>query len=70
MSCADKVYNARSILRDHRLHGDALWKRFNSSAEDNLWYYGALLEGFRVSELESWLIAELERVVAEIEERV
>ena len=49
VSCADKVYNARSILRDHRLHGDALWERFNSSAEDDRWYYGGLLEGFRAS---------------------
>lgn len=70
VSCADKVYNARSILRDHRLYGDVLWDRFNASAEENLWYYGGLLEGFRASELESWLVDELERVVAEIEERV
>jgi (p)ppGpp synthase/HD superfamily hydrolase len=28
VSLADKLHNARSILLDHRTHGDALWARF------------------------------------------
>jgi len=44
---ADKVNNARSIVRDYRAEGQALWDRFtNKSAEDQLWYYGELLRFF------------------------
>lgn len=70
VSCADKVYNARSMLRDHRIHGDALWDRFRSSAEDNLWYYRGLVDAFRASGLESWLVDELEWTVERLADRV
>jgi GTP pyrophosphokinase len=66
VSCADKLHNARSILRDYRVHGERLWERFSASAEENLWYYRALLEAFRQPD-RSPLVAELERVVAELE---
>jgi (p)ppGpp synthase/HD superfamily hydrolase len=47
VSLADKVHNARSLVRDYRREGDALWERFDEkSAADQLWYYGALLEFF------------------------
>lgn len=29
VSLADKLHNARSILLDYRVHGDALWERFD-----------------------------------------
>jgi (p)ppGpp synthase/HD superfamily hydrolase len=70
VSCADKLYNARAILRDHRRVGDALWERFNASGAETMWYYRGLVEGFRASELESWLVDELEQDVAAIENRV
>jgi GTP pyrophosphokinase len=70
VSCADKLYNARAILRDHRRVGDALWERFDASAEATAWYYRGLLDGFRASQLESWLVDELEQTVAAIEGRV
>src|SRR6185369_16391952 len=47
VSAADKLHNARSILRDYRRLGDALWWRFNGGKEGTLWYYRALLEAFR-----------------------
>ena len=43
---ADKVYNSRSILADHRRIGSALWERFSVSRERTLWYYQSLLEVF------------------------
>lgn len=47
VSLADKVHNARSLVRDYRREGNALWERFDEkSAADQLWYYGALLEFF------------------------
>jgi hypothetical protein len=44
---ADKVHNARSIVRDYRESGSALWERFaQKTARDQLWYYSGLLEYF------------------------
>ena len=45
---ADKVHNARSIVRDYREEGHALWERFTQkTARDQLWYYGGLLAFFQ-----------------------
>jgi len=47
VSLADKVHNARSIVRDYRREGHALWERFTQkTAADQLWYYGELLDFF------------------------
>jgi (p)ppGpp synthase/HD superfamily hydrolase len=66
VSCADKLHNARSILRDYRALGERLWERFSASADENLWYYRELVEAFRQPD-RSPLVAELERVVSELE---
>lgn len=48
VSLADKVHNARSLVRDYRREGNALWERFpEKTLADQLWYYGGLLEFFR-----------------------
>jgi len=36
VSAADKLHNARSILRDLRGEGDAVWRRFTGSKEETL----------------------------------
>lgn len=47
VALADKVHNARSIVRGYREEGHALWERFTQkSARDQLWYYGGLLAFF------------------------
>jgi GTP pyrophosphokinase len=47
VSLADKVHNARSLVRDYRREGDRLWERFEEkTAADQLRYYGGLLEFF------------------------
>lgn len=66
VSLADKLHNARAILKDYREQGEALWQRFNGGREGTLWYYRALAEAFR-SGGQPGLLAELERVVAELE---
>jgi (p)ppGpp synthase/HD superfamily hydrolase len=66
VSCADKLHNARSILRDYRLVGERLWDRFSAGGEDNLWYYRSLVEAFRQPD-RTPLVEELERVVGELE---
>jgi GTP pyrophosphokinase len=66
VSCADKLHNARSILRDYRTEGERIWARFNAPAEDQLWYYRRLLDAFRQPD-RTGLFGELERVVGELE---
>lgn len=48
--CADKIHNARSLLRDRRVLGDALFERFHATKEQTFWYYeevvSALGEGW------------------------
>ena len=47
---ADKVHNARSIVRDYRQEGRALWARFpEKTARDQLSYYGGLLTVFEAN---------------------
>jgi (p)ppGpp synthase/HD superfamily hydrolase len=47
VSLADKVHNARSLVRDYRREGHTLWERLTQkTAADQLWYYGGLLEFF------------------------
>ncbi len=66
VSLADKVHNARSILRDVRADGNATWQKFKGGKEGTLWYYRSLLEIFRHLD-KGYLVEELERVLAEIE---
>ncbi|MBJ7336695.1 HD domain-containing protein [Mycolicibacterium sp.] len=70
VSLADKLDNARAILRDYRDHGDELWQRFSvKEPEMHLWYYRELLEVFKEKN-DTWLVAELERVFGELERLV
>lgn len=63
---ADKVHNARSIVRDYRESGNALWERFTQkTSRDQLWYYGGLLEFF-VHHRPGPLTEDLTRAVAEL----
>ncbi len=43
---SDKLYNLRATNDDLDELGGALWERFNSSPQEQLWYYGALGEVF------------------------
>jgi GTP pyrophosphokinase len=49
VSLADKVHNARSILRDLRKPdiGISVWARFKNSKEKTLWHYRELANAFQ-----------------------
>ena len=66
ISAADKLYNARSILEDYRVIGSEVWKRFKRGRNDQIGYFKALLEVFRMFET-SRIVDEFARVVAELE---
>ena len=66
VSAADKLHNARSILKDYRAIGERLWGRFTGGREGTLWYYRALVAVFQEAGAGP-LVEELDRVVTEIE---
>jgi (p)ppGpp synthase/HD superfamily hydrolase len=41
VSSADKLHNARAILRDYQALGETLWTRFRGGQDGTLWYYRA-----------------------------
>jgi (p)ppGpp synthase/HD superfamily hydrolase len=49
VSLADKVHNARAILRDLRKKdvGERIWARFSQPKDRTLWYYRNLADKFR-----------------------
>jgi (p)ppGpp synthase/HD superfamily hydrolase len=70
VSLADKVDNARAILRDHERVGDELWQRFSVKDPDkHLWYYKSLLAVYKRRN-KTWLVDELARVVETLEKRI
>jgi (p)ppGpp synthase/HD superfamily hydrolase len=66
VSAADKLHNARAILSDYRELGEGLWSRFNAPREEQLWYYGALVETLWQTPTPKSLVDELSRVVGEL----
>lgn len=62
VSLADKIYNVRSILLDHRAIGEKVWERFNPDA-DVRWYYVSLASEFRRLLGATPLVTELEGLV-------
>lgn len=66
VSAADKLHNARTMVTDLRIHGPALWERFNAGRDETLWYLGALVEAFREAGTAP-VVEELARTVAELE---
>jgi GTP pyrophosphokinase len=65
VSACDKLHNARAILADYRVLGEALWARFTAGRE-SLWYYRALVDAF-AAHGRTALVDELDRVVSELE---
>jgi (p)ppGpp synthase/HD superfamily hydrolase len=46
VSCADKLHNVSSIVRDHGVIGSQIWDRFSATREQTIWYYTSLAEIF------------------------
>ncbi|MPY91428.1 MAG: hypothetical protein GEU99_26410 [Luteitalea sp.] len=69
MSAADKLHNARAILRDYRAHGDELFDRFDPEAGKTgvIGYYRGLVDAFQRAGHHPLLIQELDAVVSQIE---
>jgi len=70
VSLADKLDNARAILRDFRAHGDQLWQRFSvQDPQLHLWYYRSLLQVY-AQRIDNWMVHELRDVVDALEDAI
>jgi (p)ppGpp synthase/HD superfamily hydrolase len=67
VTACDKLDNARAIVADLRRDGPATLDRF-SGGSDTVWYYRAIAEALRDTGKVERVVAELEGVVAEMEE--
>ncbi len=67
VAAADKLHNARAMLADYRVVGEELWKRFNASKADLLWYHREVTEVLRAGG-PAPLVEDLDRVVTELEQ--
>lgn len=67
VSLADKLDNARAILRDFRALENEVWQRFSvQDPQLHLWYYRSLLEVFG-QRTHSWMVGELRDVIDTLE---
>lgn len=66
VSLADKLHNARCLLRDLRQEGLAVFDKFNGGQAGTLWYYHSLVQIFQAQET-NFMSTELARVVDEID---
>ena len=64
VSASDKLYNARSIVLDHRTAGEAIWTRFSGGRDGVRWYYGELPIALRGGP--EALVEELARTCAQV----
>ena len=70
VSLADKLDNARAILRDLRGYGSTVWQRFSvQDPQLHLWYYRSLLEVFS-QRSPSWMVDELRDVITALEQAI
>lgn len=69
VSLADKLHNARALLRDYEAVGDDLFERFSAGKEDQRWYYGELAEVFTERLAGNWMAAEFQAVVDQLRRR-
>ena len=53
----DKLANMRSIYRDWKVEGDAMWQRFNQKdVGEQAWYYGSIVKlTERLSDTSAWI---------------
>ena len=67
ISCADSLYNVRSLITGYRTMGDRLWGRFlTREAADQLWAYSAIAREFLA--VGSGLAVELDDAVQKLHE--
>jgi (p)ppGpp synthase/HD superfamily hydrolase len=47
LTCADKLSNIRSMVRDYEVIKNELWKKFNAGCSEQKWYYEGLVDSLK-----------------------
>lgn len=66
---ADKLDNARSLLQEYRIRGEALWDFFHGRRDGTLWYYREMVAALVAAGVNP-LVEELQRTMADLERAV
>jgi (p)ppGpp synthase/HD superfamily hydrolase len=66
VAAADKLHNVRSLLRELRRQGEAVWAHFRGGRDGTLWYSRAVVDALGHSG-STPLVEELDRAVRELE---
>lgn len=61
--CADKLYNARTLLTNYRWLGEPFWERFSGGRDGVLWYYRGLVRALRTRGGHERLVHDFARTV-------
>jgi (p)ppGpp synthase/HD superfamily hydrolase len=70
VSLADKLHNARAVLRDYRDVGDRLWERFSvQDPQQHLWYYRSPLQVY-AQRVDNSMVDELREVIDALEHEI
>jgi (p)ppGpp synthase/HD superfamily hydrolase len=72
VACADKLHNARSMLKDYQMLGEMLWSHLMVTPQETIWYYQCLVDIFheRKAELPALLVKELVDTVASLQQKI
>lgn len=64
VSVADKTHNLKTVIADYKKHGPIIWKNFNSTIEERMWFHGSVLKIYQ-KRLKSGIVDEFETVYNE-----
>ena len=62
---ADKLHNARSLVREYRRRGESLWASFHGGRDGTLWYYRTVADVLKQA-APTPIVEELDRIVEEL----
>ena len=68
VSIADKLHNAKSILKDYKTCGNKVWTRFSATERQIIWYYQSLLSIYQSKSnlCPGHLVEELQQTIKEL----
>lgn len=66
VTCADKLHNATTLVRDLRLHGPVTMDRFRGGRDGTLWYYASVADALGGQGWHHWLLTELRVAVRDL----
>lgn len=68
IALADKRHNLRDLLHDLNADGAGVWNRFNSGADDQVWFYSEVVERIRIAGYSGRLLARYEEAVMKLQQ--